>query len=76
MKTLENLRKPEIQLAVTTAKLERSKALKIDAEWVLKQALTLHRRCIQFPLRQPLSEFDGIFGVTFRATEIDSVFRK
>jgi phage terminase small subunit len=43
----ENLRKPEIQRAVTAAKLERSTATEIDAAWVLKKAVDLHRRCLQ-----------------------------
>ena len=43
----ENLAKPNIQEAIAKAKLERSEATKIDAEWVLRQAVELHRRCMQ-----------------------------
>ncbi len=43
----ENLRKPQIAAAVSRAKQERSEATKIDAEWVLKQAVEVHRRCMQ-----------------------------
>lgn len=42
----ENLSKPGIAAAVTNAKRERSDATKIDAEWVLKQAVEVHRRCM------------------------------
>ncbi len=43
----ENLSKPAIQEAITRAKRDRSEATKIDAEWVLHQAVELHRRCMQ-----------------------------
>ena len=43
----ENLSKPAIQEAIAEAKRERSEATKIDAEWVLRQAVELHRRCMQ-----------------------------
>ena len=43
----ENLSKPAIQEAIARAKRDRSEATKIDAEWVLKQAVELHRRCMQ-----------------------------
>ncbi len=43
----ENLKKPQIAAAVARAKRERSEATKIDAEWVLQQAVELHRRCMQ-----------------------------
>ncbi len=51
----ENLSKPVIAAAVAEAKRERSEATKIDAEWVLKQAVELHRRCMQEikPVRNP-----------------------
>jgi phage terminase small subunit len=42
----ENLRKPQIAAAVAKAKQERSEATKIDAAWVLRQAVELHRRCM------------------------------
>jgi phage terminase small subunit len=43
----ENLSKPDIQEAIAEAMRERSEATKIDAEWVLNQAVELHRRCMQ-----------------------------
>ncbi len=43
----ENLAKPDIQEAIAEAKRARSEATKIDAEWVLKQAVELHQRCMQ-----------------------------
>ncbi len=43
----ENLAKPDIQEAIAEAKRERSEATKINAEWVLKQAVELHQRCMQ-----------------------------
>ena len=43
----ENLSKLAIQEAIARAKRDRSEATKIDAEWVLKQAVELHRRCMQ-----------------------------
>lgn len=43
----ENLAKPNIQEAIAEAKRERSEATKIDAEWVLRQAVELHLRCMQ-----------------------------
>ena len=51
----ENLSKPVIAAAVAKAKQERSEAIKIDAEWVLRQAVELHRRCMQEirPVRNP-----------------------
>ena len=51
----ENLSKPVIAAAVAEAKRDRSLASKIDAEWVLKQAVELHRRCMQEikPVRNP-----------------------
>ena len=51
----ENLTKPVIAAAVAEAKRDRSLATKIDAEWVLKQAVELHRRCMQEikPVRNP-----------------------
>ena len=51
----ENLSKPGIADAVAKAKRERSEATNIDAEWVLKQAVELHQRCMQEirPVRSP-----------------------
>ncbi len=44
---VENLSKPVIAAAVAMAKRERSGATKVDAEWVLRQAVELHQRCMQ-----------------------------
>ena len=51
----ENLTKPVIAAAVVEAKQERSVATKIDAEWVLRQAVELYGRCMQEirPVRNP-----------------------
>ena len=51
----ENLKKPQIAAAVSKAKRERSEVTKIDAEWVLKQAVEVHRRAMQEvkPIRNP-----------------------
>ncbi len=51
----ENLSKPVIAAAVAEAKRERSEATRIDAEWVLRQAVELHQRCMQEirPVRNP-----------------------
>ena len=53
---------------------ERSEATKIDAEWVLRQAVELHRRCMQEirPVRNPktgkqLYDDDGNALFTFNA---------
>ena len=43
----ENLSKPAIQEAIARAKRDRAEATKIDAEWVLHQAVELHQRCMQ-----------------------------
>ena len=43
----ENLAKPDIQEAIAKEKIERSEATKIDAEWVLRQAVELYLRCMQ-----------------------------
>ena len=43
----ENLSKPVIATAIAAAKKERSEAIQIDAQWVLKQAVELHQRCMQ-----------------------------
>lgn len=41
------LRNPNVAEAIAEAMEERSKNTKIDAEWVLKQAVELHMRCMQ-----------------------------
>ena len=43
----ENLSKPVIAAAIATAKQERSEATKIDAEWVLRELVKLHKRVTQ-----------------------------
>ena len=45
----------DVAAAVAEAKKERSEATKIDAEWVLRQAVELHQRCMQEikPARNP-----------------------
>ena len=71
----ENLRKPQIAEAVAEAKKERSEATKIDAEWVLKQAVAVHQRVMQEirPVRNPKTGkqvFDDLGNAlfTFNAT--------
>ena len=51
----ENLSKPVIAAAVAEAKRERTKRTRVDADWVLRQAVELHRRCMQEikPARNP-----------------------
>lgn len=39
----ENLTKPDIEKAIQKAKSERSERTKIDADWVLKEAVKMHR---------------------------------
>ncbi len=43
----ENLAKPDIQEAIAEAKRVRSEATKIDAEWVLRELVKLHKRVTQ-----------------------------
>ena len=70
----ENLKKPQIAAAVAEAKRERSVATKIDSDWVLRQAVELHRRCMQEikPARNPktrqqIKDEDGNLLFTFNA---------
>jgi phage terminase small subunit len=70
----ENLSKPEIADAIATAAAERAERVKIDADYVLRQAVKLHERCMQEvspmtdrkgdPVRDeagnPLYEFDSL----------------
>ncbi len=70
----ENLAKPDIQEAIAEAKRERSEATKIDAEWVLRQAVELHLRCMQeikpalHPrTRRQMKDGDGNLLFTFNA---------
>jgi phage terminase small subunit len=43
----ELLRKPEIKEAVALAMAKREERTEINADWVLKQAVKLHERCMQ-----------------------------
>jgi phage terminase small subunit len=43
----ENLKKPDIAEAIAEAQAERAEKVKIDAEYVLRQAVKLHERCMQ-----------------------------
>ena len=70
----ENLSKPVIAAAVAQAMQERSAATKIDSEWVLRQAVELHQRCMQEirPARNPktgkqIYDGDGNALFTFNA---------
>jgi phage terminase small subunit len=70
----ENLSKPDIAAAVAMAKKERSERTEIDADWVLQQAVEVHRRCMQEvkPVRNPktgkqLSDDGGNALFTFNA---------
>ena len=70
----ENLAKPVIAAAIAAAKHARSEATKIDAEWVLKQAVELHLRCMQEikpalhpKTRRQLKDEEGNLLFTFNA---------
>ena len=70
----ENLSKPVIAAAVAKAKRDRSESTKVDAEWVLRQAVELHMRCMQEirPVRNPKTgkqvyDDDGNALFTFNA---------
>jgi phage terminase small subunit len=70
----ENLSKPAIAAAIAAAKQTRAESTKIDAEWVLRQAVELHQRCMQEirPVRNPktgkqLYDDDGNALFTFNA---------
>ncbi len=52
----ENLSKPEIAARIIELKTERSEKLSIDAEYVLTQAVKLHRRCMQ---EEAVTDRDG-----------------
>ncbi len=63
-----------VAAAIAAAKRERSEATQIDAEWVLKQAVELHRRCMQevrpalHPKnRRQMTDDDGNALYTFNA---------
>ena len=44
---LENLGKPLIQARLAELMQERSERVQIDADWVLRQAVKVHERCMQ-----------------------------
>jgi len=52
----ENLTKPHIIDLITKAKAERIAEVKIDAAYVLRQAVKLHERCMQ---DVPVLDYDG-----------------
>lgn len=52
----ENLRKPYITAEIEKIVSERNKSLKVDSEWVLKQAIKLHKRCMQ---EEPVLDEEG-----------------
>lgn len=52
----ENLTKPHIADRVAELKQERIKLVKIDAAWVLNQAVKVHERCMQ---GEPITDKDG-----------------
>lgn len=43
----ENLKKPEIAMAIVEAMTKREERVEIDSDYVLKQAVKLHERCMQ-----------------------------
>ena len=53
----QNLSKRIIQEKITELKDKRSEAVEIDAEWVLRQAVKLHERCMQEV--KPQTDKDG-----------------
>ena len=70
----ENLSKPNITAKIANAKRERSEALKINAAWVLVQAVEVHNRCMADvrPIRnpntsKPMLDDDGNAIYTFNA---------
>ena len=52
----ENLTKPNITDFITKLKAERIEEVKIDAQWVLRQAVKVHERCMQ---AEPVTDRDG-----------------
>jgi len=70
----QNLAKLPIRRAIAAAKRERSENTKIDAEWVLQQAVELHQRCMQElkpalhpKTRKQIKDDDGHAIYTFNA---------
>ena len=65
---------PRVAAAIAAAKKARAEATKIDAEWVLKQAVELHLRCMQEikpalhpKTRRQLKDEEGNLLFTFNA---------
>lgn len=52
----EILTKPECQAYLDELREERVKAVQIDAQWVLNQAVEVHKRCMQ---AEPVLDRDG-----------------
>ncbi len=70
----ENLSKPVVAAAISAAKRERAEATRIDAEWVLREAVALYERCIgevkpalHPKSRQQMRDADGNLLFTFQA---------
>ncbi len=70
----ENLSKPVVAAAISAAKRERAEATRIDAEWVLREAVALYERCIgevkpalHPKSRRQLRDADGNLLFTFQA---------
>jgi phage terminase small subunit len=66
----ENLSKPDILDAIAAAKHLRSERTKINADYVLFQAVKLHERCMQ-----EVEPVLGAFGVQQRDEEGRAVFK-
>ena len=43
----ENLKKPQIAQYIANLKAKRAEEVRIDAAWVLRQAVKVHERCMQ-----------------------------
>src|SRR4026207_2315909 len=52
----ENLKKPEIQIALEEARTARSIRVEIDQDWVLTRLVSVAERCLQ---NEPVSDRDG-----------------
>jgi len=70
----ENLTKPDIQSEITKAMAKRAERVKIDADYVLSQAVKLHERCMQ-EIRpftdqkgRHIQDEDGNYLFTFNAS--------
>jgi phage terminase small subunit len=68
------LRYPNVAAAIAAAKRERAQSTRIDSDWVLKQAVELHLRCMQEikpalhpKTRRQLKDAEGNALFTFNA---------